>query len=360
MLYRGVFEKTLLLKPYCLMKTLICDGEWNLRRNFKKRTDLFSFKGEHCGGVYGFLETLGSTINKVLPDRVVVVWDGERSGQLRHDIYPLYKADHKDWDPDSYLRTEAQLDAEMRSKVSCTNQKLKTKNLLDGMFIRQAEVDLIEGDDLIALYVKAKEEDEQIIIFSRDKDYYQLIDENVYVLRPADNIVVTPKNFKGLFGYTHKNALLLKCIEGDGGDNVAGIPGVAYKTIVKHFPKFTDEEYTFDRLSDEAYELYGKKKLKVFENILGARNVCKRNKILMDLRNPLVNEEAVKEIEIIRECVMAKEDGQFDRSVQDIMKEVINEGYTRFMYNGDINNFFLPYQRIAAKEKEYTKKILED
>jgi len=41
------------------------------------------------------------------------------------------------------------------------------------------------------------------------------------------------------------------------------------------------------------------------------------------------------------------------------MKEVIKEGYTRFMFNGDINNFFMPYQRIAAKEKEYTKKILE-
>ena len=50
------------------------------------------------------------------------------------------------------------------------------------MFIRQAEVDLIEGDDLIALYVQMKEKDEQVIIFSRDKDYYQLIDENVYVL----------------------------------------------------------------------------------------------------------------------------------------------------------------------------------
>lgn len=340
-------------------KVLIVDGEWNLKRNFKKRTDLFSFSGEHCGGVYGFLETLGSTINKVLPDRVIVVWDGEMSGKLRHDIYPLYKADHKDWDPDAYLRTESQLDAEMRSKVSCSNQKRQTKNLIDGLFIRQAEVDLIEGDDLIALYVLSREEDEQIVIFSRDKDYYQLIDENVHVLRPADNIIVTPKNFKGLFGYTHKNSLILKCFEGDASDNVSGIPGVAYKTIIKHFPKFKDEEYTIDRFIDETYELYGKKKLKVFEAILGARHVYNRNKLIMDLKNPLVNDEAIKEMEIIRECVLAKEGGQFDRSVQDVMKEVIKEGYTRFMFNGDINNFFMPYQRIAAKEKEYTKKILE-
>jgi 5'-3' exonuclease len=341
------------------MKVLLVDGEWCLKRSFNARKDLFSFKGEHCGGVYGFLETLGSTINKVLPDRVVVVWDGERSGQLRHDIYPLYKADHKEWDAEAYMRTEAQLDAEMRSKVSCSNQKLKTKNLLDGLFIRQAEVDLIEGDDLIALYVQMKEKDEQVIIFSRDKDYYQLVDENVYVLRPADNIIVTPTNFKSLFGYIKENALMLKCIEGDSGDNVAGVPKVAYTTIVKYFPKFKDEVYTIDRFVDEAFELYHTKKHKVLENIMGSRGLCKRNKILMDLRNPLVNEEAIKEVEIIRECVMAKEGGQVDRSIQDAMSALIKEGYTRFMYNNDINTFLLPYQRIATKEKEYTRKILE-
>ncbi len=341
------------------MVTLLVDGEWNIRRNYKKRVDLYSSNGEHCGGVYGFLETLGATINRVLPDRVVVVWDGIMSGKLRHDIYPLYKADHKEWDVEAYHRTEEELDSEMRSKISCNNQKIRTKNLIDGLFVRQAEVDLIEGDDLIALYVLKKEPDEKVIIYSRDKDYYQLVDENVYVLRPADNIVVTPQNFKGLFGYTHKNSLFLKCFEGDSGDGVAGVPGIAFKTIVKHFPKFVDEEYTIDRIIDEAFELYSKKKSKTMETILGSRKVFDRNKILMDLRNPMINEEAIQEIDTIRECVLANENGQFDRSVQDVMREVIQEGYTKFMYNNDINKFFLPYQRIAVKEKEYTKKLLE-
>lgn len=341
------------------MRSLLVDGEWNLKRNYKKRVDLISDKGEYCGGVFGFLETLGATIDRLMPDRVVVMWDGEMSGKLRHDIYPLYKQNHKDWDPDSYLRTKEQIDAEMRSKVSLSNQKRQTKNLIDGLFIRQAEVDLMEGDDLIALYIITKEPDEEIIIFSRDRDYYQLINEQVSVLKPTGNIIITPNNFKQMFGFPLVNALLLKCIEGDDADNVSGVPGVALKTILKYYPKFADEEYTVDRFIQESFEMYTKKKLKTFESMMGCRKIIERNKILMDLKNPLLTEEAIAEIDIVKNSVMAKENGQFDRSVTDVIKSVIKEGYVKFMFKNDVHTFFAPYQRISIKEKEYAKKILE-
>ena len=79
----------------------------------------------------------------------------------------------------------------------------------------------------------------------------------------------------------------------------------------------------------------------------------------MDLKNPFVNQEAVDEIELIRYCVLAKENGFVDRSVNDAVKEFIKEGYGRHVFNNDINLFFTPYYRISAKEKEYTKKMLE-
>ena len=83
------------------------------------------------------------------------------------------------------------------------------------------------------------------------------------------------------------------------------------------------------------------------------------NKRLMDLKNPMINIEAQNEIELIRHCVLAKENGQVDRSIQDTMKDIIKEGYNRYMWNNDIDHFFLPYNRIAAKEKEYTNKTLQ-
>ena len=202
------------------MRTLIVDGEWNLKRNYNAR-EIYSSNGEHCSGVFGFLENLGMILNKTLPDRVIVVWDGDMSGKLRHDTYPLYKHDHKSWDEESYVRTEEELDSEVRKKVSIGNQKRKLKNLFENLFIRQVEVEYIEGDDLIAQYVLTREPDEHILIYSRDQDYYQLIDENVSVYRPVDNIILTPKNFRKLLGYTHKNCLLYKCFKGDASDNIA-------------------------------------------------------------------------------------------------------------------------------------------
>jgi 5'-3' exonuclease len=216
---------------------------------------------------------------------------------------------------------------------------------------------------LIGQYIKIKDDDEHVIIYSRDKDYYQLVDEDVSVLRPADNIILTPKNFKGLFGYPHTNSLMLKCFEGDRGDGVPGVPGVALKTMLKYFPKFAEEEYTIDRIISEAVELYNKKKSKTLEAIIGSRRTVERNKILMDLKNPFVNEEAIQEIEIVKSCVLANENGQFDRSIQDVIKEFMSKGYSKFIYKRDlaedINNFFMPYQRISAKEKEYTRQILQ-
>ncbi len=343
------------------MKTLICDGEWCLRRNYNSRTNLVSIKGEHCGGVYGFLQNLGRVINRVMPDRVVVAWDGDMSGKLRHDIYEPYKKDNKSWEIESYYKTEYEIDAEARKKISLNNQKIKLKNYLDGLFIRQVEVDLIEGDDLIALYCHTCEEDEQVIIYSRDQDYYQLINERVSVMRPVDNIILTPDNYKRLIGYNQKNALLLKCFEGDDSDNVDGIRGVKLKTLLKYFPKFADEDYTIDRIISEAVEIYTKKpKLKTLENIIGSRRIIARNKQLMDLHEPMVNDEARNEIDVIHQCVLAKEDGFVDRSVSEVMSEVVKEGYHLLMQNDrqDWQTCFTPYFRMSAKEKEYTKKMI--
>lgn len=339
-------------------RTLLVDGEYNLRRNFKKRENLFTFSGEHCGGVYGFIETLGYTINKTLPDRVIVMWDGDRSGLYRHEIYPLYKANHKSWDEESYLYTKEELDDKLRSKISCSNQKRKTKNFIDNLFIRQAEVDLIEGDDLIALYIKNKLPDEKIIIFSKDHDYHQLISDDVSVLMPGNLTVLTPHNFKSFYGYIYQNSLLFKCIDGDESDDIPGISGVGIKTVLKLFPKFADEEYTIDRIMSEAFELFQKKETKTLKSIMLARDLLNRNYKLMDLKNPFINEQAESEIEIARDSVMAKEGGQIDRSIQDVMKEMIHEGYVRYMYREDINAFLFPYHRISSKEKEYTKKRL--
>lgn len=345
------------------------DGEWNLKRNFKKRVELFA-KGEHCGGSYGFLDSLRAVVNKVMPDKVIVMWDGKMSGKLRHDIYPNYKKDrNKSWDADSYVLTDEMISEEERkNKYSIGLQKIKVRNYIEELFIRQAEIEEIEADDLIALYVNSKPADEEIIIFSSDKDYRQLISENVSVLIPpqkkgdTENVMITINNFKEKFGYTHENILFLRCFEGDDSDSITGVDGIAETSMINHFPKFADEVYTIDRLIEEAAILYNnhksKKKPKFYEKIIGSRRIFERNKKLMDLRHPFVNEEAIKEVSEFRTHTLINKDGSADRSISTAMRMMVADGYNNLVWNGNLEFFVQPFYRLVTKEKEFRNQLL--
>ncbi len=340
------------------MRTLIVDGDWNLKRNFMKRETMFA-KGEHCGGSFGFLESLRAVINKEMPDRTVVFWDGILGGKLRHDIYPNYKENRdKSWDEDSYLLSEHEIDYETKRKYSRLTQKIKVKNYLEELYIRQAEIRLIEADDLIAKYVLSKSSDETIVIFSSDKDYYQLIKEGVSVLRPSDNLLITIDNFKSLFGYTHENSLIMKCFEGDDSDSITGVEGVGEKSILKYFPRFVDEVYDIDRFIKEAIEAYQKKQIKFYEKIIGCRRVIERNQKLMDLSHPFLTKEAIEEVDTIRECIIVEDSSFTQRSISNAMKMMIQDGYNKLVWQENLELFFRPFFRLVAKESEYSKKVL--
>lgn len=341
-----------------MTKTLLVDGDWNLKRNFMKRENMFA-KGEHCGGSFGFLESLRSVINKVMPDRVVVMWDGPAGGKMRYEIYPHYKKDRdKNWDEESYYLSESELDYESKRKYSRLTQKIKVKNYLEELFIRQVEVDTIEADDLIAKYVLTKNKDETIIIFSSDKDYYQLIREDVSVLRPSDDLMISNLNFKEVFGYIPENALILRCFEGDDSDSIPGVDGVAMKSIIKYFPRFCEEPYDVDRFIKESVVLYQKKKIKFFEKIIGCRRTIDRNYILMDLHNPFLNEQAIDEIKEISECIIVEDSNFTQRSITNAMKMMIKDGYDKLVWQENMEFFFRPFFRLVAKETEYSRKII--
>jgi 5'-3' exonuclease len=113
------------------------------------------------------------------------MWDGFHSGKLRYDIYPPYKANrNKDWEKtQKAIATDGLYNPQDLERVEMLKQKIQVQNYLDELYIRQAEVDLIEADDLIAQYIlRSKSDDEEIIVFSRDKDYLQLISDPVRVM----------------------------------------------------------------------------------------------------------------------------------------------------------------------------------
>ena len=150
-------------------KTLLVDGNNLFKIGFHGAKELYN-DGSHIGGIYHFINTLRRFLEEHNHDKVIVMWDGELNSSSRKLIYPQYKANRIQTDNDDHYE-------------SYLTQRGRVKEYLEEIFIRQVEVDNNEADDLIAYYCQIAK-DEQIIIFSGDKDLTQLISETVTIYSP--------------------------------------------------------------------------------------------------------------------------------------------------------------------------------
>jgi DNA polymerase-1 len=337
------------------MRVLLVDGQWNLKRNFKKRQDLKTSTGHLCGGSFGFLDSLKSTMNRVLPDRVVVMWDGFHSGKLRYDIYPPYKANrNKDWEKtQKAIATDGLYNPQDLERVEMLKQKIQVQNYLDELYIRQVEVDLIEADDLIAQYIlRSESDDEEIIVYSRDKDYLQLISDKVSIMSSDSAFFINKKEYENKYGHSLDNELLFKCFEGDKSDKIEGVRGITRETLIKYFPNIKKEKYLYSRLVEESLEAQKKKKLKIYDKILESESILYRNAKLMNLKKPFLNDEAIKKVDAVKHGTLGE-----DRSVEKAVSLFIRDGMISHLQDGNLEDFFSPFYRIMTKEIEYTKEM---
>jgi len=333
------------------MKTLVIDGNWVVKKNFHKRKGMES-NGYLCGGSFGFIESIKSVISKILPDRVIVMWDGFNAGKMRYEIYKPYKANRKkDWDAEyNAIFTDGLESENDRVRYEIILQKEVVKEFLEILCVRNLEIKYIEADDLIAYYIlNSQIPDEEIIIYSRDKDYLQLVSEKVSILNPDNFELITIKNFKDIFGYVVENALLFKCFDGDTSDKIGGVNGVTSETLLKEFPRMAEEKYMFNRLVEECYNKKRDKKLKFYDKIIESRNIVYRNASLMNLKKPFVNDEVKIEMEKIMYQPL-----EINFTIKAALDLFISKGFLKFVKNDCLDLFFAPFFRIVNKEKEYS------
>jgi DNA polymerase I len=346
-------------------KVILLDGTWNLKRNYypPHRKVLTGANGKLCGGTFGFLDSTRSVLNKIMPDRVVVAWDGFHAGKMRYNIYKPYKAGReKDWENETrIIATEGVGNADDAEKFQLLSQKIDIQTYLDELFVRQLEADYIEADDFIAYYILGSTDpNEHIYIFSRDKDFYQLVSEKVSIITPDSFDIVTVDNFKEKFGYTVENALLFKCFEGDSSDDIEGVKGITTSTILKNFPDSANEKYTYSRLVEESYKINEartngkpkKKPLDTLKKIIDSEHILYRNAKLMNLKKPFLNQEAIDMVDSVRlqplEC---------DRSIEVAMEMFAKDGMVQHIWDRNLHNFFGPFYNLKSKEKEYEESL---
>ena len=329
-----------------MVKTLIVDGNNLLKIGFHGVKDFYN-NGEHIGGTWHFLNTIRKFLEETNFNKVMVFWDSDTNSSQRKLIYPKYKMNRKS-SPNDREKTD-----------SFNKQKTRVKQYLEEMFIRQLEVENSEADDLIAYYCQISL-DEEKTIFSSDKDLTQLISEKVLIYSPnlksyyrfGDNI-----KFKDC-SIPHYNVMTFKILAGDTSDNIDGISLMGEKTLIKFFPEILDSEISLtDILTKGELLLKEQQKNVVLGNLLSGKtkegimgdDFFKINKKLVDLSEPLINEEGK---EMVREYYSESMDPD-GRGHRNLIRMMMDDGFFKYLPKGDDSwvNFLKPFLKLSRKEK---------
>lgn len=250
--------------------------------------------GEHMGGLVGFLYTLKALVERTNCKQVIVVWEG--GGSLRRrQLFKEYKAHRKAqrlnrFYGDDMPNTVENRDDQVRSIVRC----------LKHVPVCQVYVSDCEADDIIGYYCKTRFKNENTIIVSSDKDYYQLLDDTTRIFRPGKKIFVSRDDVVREFGVSPRNFPLAKALCGDSSDNIPGVKGVGFKTVAKRFPALaSDDEFDLEMLMTECQTRSASSKVKVFQSILDSRDLVVRNLKLVELDGSMLAPDQMRKADYV-------------------------------------------------------------
>ena len=206
-------------------------------------------KGLNTSAIMGFVNTLQEVLTKEQPTHLGVAFD-PHGPTFRSEAYPAYKAQREETPED------------IRKAVPII------KDLLRAWNIPILQVDGFEADDVIGtLATKAGQQNIQTYMLTPDKDYGQLVTENVRIYRPRHGggyEVMGPDEVKAKYDIPSTAAVIdLLALMGDSADNFPGCPGVGEKTAVKLINEFGNVEQLIARSA----EIKGKLREKVEEHV---------------------------------------------------------------------------------------------
>lgn len=264
---------------------LLIDGLNLFFRNFSAINAVNS-NGVHIGGLGGFFRSLGALIRTIQPTQVYVVFDGAGSSNNRKNIIPEYKSARNITRVTKHELFDS-LEEEDDSKV---DQIVRIIQYLKTLPVKTISLPRVEADDIIAYLsdtLLTKPEDRAFIV-SSDKDYLQLVTEQVIVYRPIEKEYYTTDTVKEKFNVPPHNFLLYKLLMGDNSDGITGIKGLGPKGLFKKFPELAERNLSFDDLLDIA-----EAKLKehiVYARVLHDVPLLEDKYRVMDLSNPMISD----------------------------------------------------------------------
>jgi DNA polymerase-1 len=206
-------------------------------------------KGMDTSAIMGFMNALMDVIKREKPDHLAVAFD-KGGSTYRYEMYQEYKA-HRDETPEAI---------KIAIPYIC--------DLLKAMHIPIIEVAGFEADDLIGTIAKqAEKQNYQVFMVTPDKDFAQLVSENIFMYKPARmgngiEIWGVPEVLAKFEIERPEQVIDFLGMMGDAADNIPGLPGVGEKTA----KKFLAQYGSMENLLANTHELKGAIKDKIEAN----------------------------------------------------------------------------------------------
>jgi len=248
--------------------------------------------GNQIGGTTGFLKSVGSVIRKYHPTRVILVWDGKGGSQRRRQMYPEYKSNRK---VATRLNRPQDFKTDEQESENMTEQLQILGQLIQHLPVASIQIDGVEADDIIGYlsqHITAKNPASEVIIYSTDKDFLQLVDSKVRVFNGAQKKMYDVDAILEKHNAHPANFVFYRALMGDDSDNISGVRGIKGKTAMKYLPELADPdtvvdfEYVSNKFKDQA-------KLPVaIQTLLSESALIERNIQLMDLKQQQMSDNS--------------------------------------------------------------------
>ena len=290
-------------------------------------------KGLNTSAMFGFTNVLLDILRNEKPSHMAVVFDPHEE-TIRVADFPEYKANREETPEDIKLAFPYIL------------------RIIEAMNIPVYQISKYEADDVIGtLAKKAEQAGFTTYMMTSDKDYGQLVSDNIFVFRPGrggnEADVLGPKEVCEKYGIERVEQLIdILGMMGDAVDNIPGIPGIGEKTAQKLVQEFGSVE----GLLENTEKLKGKQKENVENNKEIALLSKKLATIILDVPVDL-EEEKLKVREFNKELIREVFD---DLEFRTLLKRVIGDQPAPF--EGRQGELFAPDEVETAAEKEAESK----
>lgn len=239
---------------------------------------LINSKGLNTSAITGFTRTLWDLMRTQNPSHIAVAFDPP-SHTFRHEMFTEYKANREEQPEDITLAFPY------------------IKSIVEAFNIPIVMVDGYEADDVIGTLSKqAEKEGFTVYMVTPDKDYAQLVSENIYMYKPSRQgngvDILGVKEILESWDIQRVDQVIdVLGLQGDSVDNIPGIPGIGAKTAVKLLAQFD----TVEGLIENTDQLKGKQKEKVIE--FAEQGLLSKQLATIDINVPIQFNAKAYEIE---------------------------------------------------------------